>query len=101
MKKQRAQRRMRRKLPWDMPLEINPGVARVTLIGSERAYVENHDGLLECARTRMRFLSGKREIVLVGQDLLVDTDGAGGALITGRIFSVALTKGEADGAGIV
>ena len=79
---------------WDLPLDLRAGVARITALGFHLAVVEHHDGLLEYNQTRVRLATGEGEILILGQNLVLDSDGAGDARITGRIASIVMQGGQ-------
>ena len=80
---------------WDLPLDLRAGVARVTALGFDLAVVEHHDGLLEYSQTRVRFATGEGELLIIGQNLVLDSDGTGDARITGRIASIVMQRWKA------
>lgn len=52
-----------------MPEDVVLGMARVTMIGSDRARVENHQGLLELSSERIRLRTQAGSILLEGSGL--------------------------------
>lgn len=78
-------------------LPLLPNTARATLVGSGKLYVENHDGLLEIADSRIRIRTRYGELLITGMHLIVDTDGAGMICIGGQIAAMTIVGGSVRG----
>ena len=75
---------------------LSPLFLRVTLVGRERLFVENHDGLLEISDKRIRFRTRFGQIAVTGTHLKMDSDGAGTMRIQGAIAAVSTLGRSAD-----
>lgn len=80
----------------DMPVELRVGQPRVTVVGNELVFVENHSGLLEYAPTLIKFRAGQGVIAIHGQRLMLDRMGGGAVRIGGVVASVSM-QGGGDG----
>lgn len=80
----------------EIPLSASPAIARATLVGKGRLYIENHDGLLEVGDKRIRVRTRFGELIVEGMDLVLDTDGAGMVCIGGRIASLLIAGVDGD-----
>ena len=67
----------------DIPAEIATGEARITIIGSNRVWVENHEGLERYNNSKMIFKSGDIKIKVEGEKLELERSESACAHITG------------------
>lgn len=72
---------------------LNLPILHIT--GGERLLMENHRGLLEYGRNRIRIASTAGVVEVEGEDLSIKTVGRDEILITGSILSVKLNKAGA------
>ena len=85
----------RRACDWmDIPVEIATDEARVTLLGQDRVWIENHRGLLQYSREQIAFAAEGYEIVVLGKRLDLARSERACALVTGDIASIAFAGGN-------
>ena len=63
------------------------------ITGSERLLMENHRGLLEYARNRIRVATTAGPVEIVGENLAIRSVGRDDILVTGVIRSVTMGAG--------
>ena len=63
------------------------------ITGSERMLMENHKGLLEYGRNKIRVATTAGPVEIEGEDLAIRSVGKDDLLVTGRIRSVTMGKG--------
>lgn len=78
----------------DLPVELRIGQPRVTLVGRDLVFVENHSGLQTYTTKRIQFHTGEGLLTIAGAHLALDCMAGGAVRIGGRIASIALEGGE-------
>jgi sporulation protein YqfC len=73
---------------------LNLPVLHIT--GNERLLMENHKGLLEYGRTKIRIASTAGTVEIDGENLAIEAVGHDEVLITGCLKSVILNKTGAN-----
>ena len=76
----------------DIPSDIVFGEPRITVLGNERVWVENHTGILKFTNTQISFKSKGFEIVIEGEKLDLIRSETGVACIAGEIVRISLEK---------
>lgn len=66
------------------------GIVKVTLLGSRRALVEDHRGLVSYSRERIEINGGAHTVRIDGEGLELEAMDREALLVTGRILSVEL-----------
>lgn len=74
------------------PRDLLGRCARVTVVGSERALVENHTGLIELTETRIRLGTGCGPITVTGEALTLCEARPRAMIVQGRIASIELPR---------
>jgi len=74
--------------PAGLPAQVLPGVARLTVIGTSRAVVENHTGLASLTGELVEVEAGRDRIRLRGEGLEMLSMDAAEIVVEGRILSV-------------
>lgn len=70
------------------------GAARATIIGKNRALIENFDGIIEFTSETVRLSARGGEIVVNGENIEIEQARARSLIVRGRIGGVTLPKGE-------
>ena len=74
--------------------EASGGEARISLVGRDRALVENHTGIVEFTPERVRLTAKKGEIAVLGQALQLHEVRPGALIVRGVISGVLLPGAE-------
>lgn len=74
--------------------EASGGEARISLVGWDRALVENHTGIVEFTPERVRLAAKKGEIAVLGQALRLHEVRHGALIVRGVITGVMLPGAE-------
>ncbi len=72
----------------ELPRELLPGTAGISIIGGRQACVEGHRGILEYSEERIVLALRKGRIIINGSSLKIEAMNAGELLLAGRIESV-------------
>ena len=73
---------------FDLPSELLAGLPRISMAGREDLFVENHQGIIECMQTRIRFQTNAGAVRITGTDLVLKHMGAERLAIHGGIEAV-------------
>ena len=74
-----------------LPEDSSGRAARLVLLGSSRALVENHLGVRDYTETHLSLLSGRGAIEITGDALLLTDVRKGALIVSGKIYRVELT----------
>lgn len=74
----------------ELPRELVMDLPRVTLLGDMQVIVENHRGIIEYTRERVRISTSLGELVISGTDLALRTIFPDEIAVDGRIQGVLL-----------
>jgi sporulation protein YqfC len=75
-----------------LPEDVIYGVPKVVLVGEERLLVENHEGIVEYGRERVRVRTSCGLLEVEGLELSLNHLGAGDLLVQGRVTRVGYMR---------
>ena len=73
---------------FDLPGEIVAGMARITITGCRRVFIENHRGIMEYGANEIHVNGGRVIIKLRGNELMLRSMSDSELLITGQLFGI-------------
>lgn len=83
-------RRIRRAITdaLDLPQDVTMEMPRITLIGDVQLYIENHRGVIQFHDRELRLLLTKGQLLVQGENLVIQTIWPEEVLVAGKINSV-------------
>ncbi len=73
---------------FDLPPDLLMGLPRISMAGREDMFVENHQGVIECTKKRIRFQTSAGIVKVTGEELELKFIGAERIAIRGGIDAV-------------
>lgn len=84
----------------ELPADVLLDLPRITMLGTQEVHIENHHGLLHCARDRVRLRTSEGEVEVSGRRLRLALLLPEEVWIEGMIESVAmLSRPGGEGSG--
>ncbi|WP_130806628.1 sporulation protein YqfC [Senegalia massiliensis] len=74
----------------ELPKEIVLDLPKITLIGNIQLYIENHKGIVEYSKERIRINSKSGIIRIIGNDLVIKNIVSEEVVVSGKIINVEL-----------
>lgn len=68
------------------------GAARATIVGKNRALIENHLGIIELTATRLRLAARGGEIVIDGEQIEIEQARPKSLIVRGAISALTLPR---------
>ena len=78
----------------ELPEDVSGRAARLTILGSSRALVENCRGVEEIGETRIRLRLGEGVLTIEGENLRLSDVRADAACVCGRVHALRLPGAE-------
>ncbi|MBB6217925.1 sporulation protein YqfC [Anaerosolibacter carboniphilus] len=72
----------------ELPKDIILDLPRITMIGNLQIYIENHKGILEYSKQRIRIYTKNGTLRIIGRDLQIKTIITEEIIITGMIEQI-------------
>ncbi len=76
----------------ELPKDIMLDLPRITLVGNLQLYIENHKGIIEYSRQRIRINTKSGIIRIIGRNLTIKTIITEEIIITGLIQDIEFTE---------
>ncbi|MTI70884.1 MAG: sporulation protein YqfC [Firmicutes bacterium] len=76
----------------ELPKDIMLDLPRITMIGNLQLYIENHKGIIEYNKQRIRINTKDGIIRIIGKNLVIKTIVTEEILITGEIDQVEFSE---------
>ncbi|MGE5559640.1 MAG: sporulation protein YqfC [Chloroflexota bacterium] len=78
----------------ELPGDVALDVPRLTLIGNLQVAIDNHRGLIEYSRDRVRVGMNTGQLIVTGTDLTISFVHDEDLLVTGKLKSIEFADGE-------
>ncbi|NBI07016.1 sporulation protein YqfC [Senegalia massiliensis] len=72
----------------ELPKEIVLDLPKITLIGNIQLYIENHKGIVEYSKERIRINSKSGIIRIIGKDLVIKNIVSEEVVVSGKIINI-------------
>lgn len=76
--------------PLALPADVTRGEPRITLYADERAFIENHSGIIEFDNAHVRVAARRLALTVRGEQLALDCCEHCALIVRGRILAVEL-----------
>ncbi|MDI3534426.1 MAG: hypothetical protein PWQ82_791 [Thermosediminibacterales bacterium] len=76
----------------ELPKDVVLNLPKITLVGDVQLYIENHRGILEYNRERVKIKTNLGEIIISGSDLKIKTVMFEEIIVEGSIKGIQLEK---------
>ncbi|KNF09349.1 sporulation protein YqfC [Gottschalkia purinilytica] len=76
----------------ELPKDIMLDLPKVTMVGNLQVYIENHKGIIEYSKQRIRINTNNGVLRILGNDMFIRTILTEEIIIIGEIYTIEFTE---------